>query len=176
MMHTRTTYEKLVQELGPPTCGPDDHSLDKSTCQWQLEGVEIYDWKTDITPKGQYAWHLNGSDKTKMIMIKNRVELGPEEGESCYTLVNQGNGYFKLRTWLQGQPPFEFALGTAARKFSEYDLWMIHEAHGDWGEMYTEGNVTPEELALAGKVLSGAWLQAENDKEWRKKARKRLNE
>jgi hypothetical protein len=176
MMHTRTTYEKIVQEFGQPTWGPDDHSLDKQTCCWELEGVEIYDWKTDSTPKGQYAWHLNGSDKAKMTMIKNRVELGPEEGESCYTLVKQLNGYFKLRTWLQGQPPFEVALGSVARKFSEYDLWMINEAHGAWEEMYTEGNVTPDELALAGQVLGGAWVQAEDDKEWRQEAKRARSE
>ena len=168
MMHTRITFAKLVQALGQPTLGPND----KSTCQWDLDGVEVYDWKTDSTPEGQYAWHLNGSDQAKMIKIKNLVELGPEEGESCCTLVKLQNGRLYLRMWRKGHPSTELCLGRAARKLTEDELWDIREAHGDWREMYTEGNVTPEELALAGQVLGGAWIQAEENKKWRQEAKR----
>ena len=81
MQHVRTTYDRLVEKLGPPTYGPNDRELDKSTCEWLIDAhgkvlkalpeeeaamnscVSIYDWKTNETPKGQYAWHVGGSDK-----------------------------------------------------------------------------------------------------------------
>ncbi|NBV37909.1 MAG: hypothetical protein EBR94_11635 [Bacteroidetes bacterium] len=71
----RTTFSKLVETFGPPTCGPNDFSGDKVTCEWRIEfalgncGDEtltvitatIYDWKTGETPIDvMYDWHIGG--------------------------------------------------------------------------------------------------------------------
>ena len=59
------TYDQLVAVFGAPKYGPNDHNLDKTTCEWALEfedgtKASIYDWKTDRTPFGMYAWHIGG--------------------------------------------------------------------------------------------------------------------
>lgn len=188
--YTRTTYDRLVEKLGLPTFGPNDHTLDKSTCQWVLDAdgkvlkpnlsaagcFEIYDWKTDVTPRGQYAWHIGGLAGGTLQKIKDLVELGREEGDSHYTLVKQPNAYFKIRVWRKGRGIAEHSLGKVVRKFTEQKLWAIQEAHGHWAEMYTEGDVTPEELTLTGGILMSAWSQAEADKELRQEAKKARRE
>ena len=68
----RTTYSQLVETFGPPSCGPNDFTGDKVTCEWKIEFVigdedpeviiaTIYDWKTGETPIDvTYAWHIGG--------------------------------------------------------------------------------------------------------------------
>ena len=62
---------KLVDKFGQPRWGPDDSEGDKVSCEWELSfhddaGQEhefrAYDWKECGTPRGEYAWHIGGTD------------------------------------------------------------------------------------------------------------------
>lgn len=65
-----TTYDDLVRAFGQPeACG------DKSTVEWIIqfdEGVAatVYDWKTDVTPKSAYAWHIGGKNKRALELVE----------------------------------------------------------------------------------------------------------
>ena len=61
------TYSELVEIFGRPKYGPNDHNLDKTTCEWALTFEDgtiatIYDYKVGYTPMGEYEWHIGGHD------------------------------------------------------------------------------------------------------------------
>ena len=102
-----------------------------------------------------HAWHPEIIDRVG-------IELGREEGDSHYTLVKRGySRVIRLCMWRKGQTPREFSLGDVVHTFTEAQLWHICFTHGSWEEMYTDNEVTPEELALVGHMLGDAWCRAD---------------
>jgi hypothetical protein len=68
-----TTYDKLVEELGEPQEGGD-----KCTASWSIQAPDgtiatIYDWKTECTPRGAYAWHVGGHNPHKALLLAEFV-------------------------------------------------------------------------------------------------------
>tara|TARA_R110000772_G_scaffold4098_2_gene14534 strand:- start:5900 stop:6214 length:315 start_codon:yes stop_codon:yes gene_type:complete len=58
----QATYGALVALLGKPHAYNDD----KTTVVWCFnlnngESFTVYDWKTSVTPKSEYAWHIGGN-------------------------------------------------------------------------------------------------------------------
>jgi len=75
--YVTANYGELCEVFGKPDCGPDDHNLDKSTCEWHLKFEDghvatIYDYKVGYTPIGPYEWHIGGHDN---IVVHRIVEM-----------------------------------------------------------------------------------------------------
>ncbi len=74
------TFAELVEIFGKPNYGPNDHNLDKVTCEWMIEfedGVKasIYDYKTHSTPMGEYEWHIGGYDAQAYTHVVDAIVL-----------------------------------------------------------------------------------------------------
>lgn len=72
-----TTYEELVNRLGQPLKGSDDH---KVTCEWILEFdsgdiVTIYDWKVSSTPKNLYNWQIGGFNLKAIDLLEEAINI-----------------------------------------------------------------------------------------------------
>lgn len=59
--HVSLKHDDIVEVFGEgDDCG------DKTTQEWVFESVDgkavftLYDWKTEVTPKGDYRWHIGG--------------------------------------------------------------------------------------------------------------------
>lgn len=73
-------YATLVRLFGPPDFGPDDRWGDKVTCEWCLRWADgmittIYDYKTERTPRGLYAWHIGGRNKLAAERIRDYLQI-----------------------------------------------------------------------------------------------------
>lgn len=175
--HIRTTYDRLVSKLGPPTDGPDDYGGDKTTCEWYvdrdgktLRNIEtsdmdkvlfsVYDWKEERTPRGQYCWHIGGHfedvDAIRKMIKDKGLELPFEEGEFHFKLAKFSNGHLTVERWTSASGTTSEALGKVARSWTSDELYSIFEAHGHPKEMYKDESVSAEELFVAAQVLSSA--------------------
>lgn len=72
-----TTYAKLVKVFGKP-----HFSGDKTTAEWVIKFghgsgnalvATIYDWKERKTPKGEYAWHIGGTNSLVVELVRQLV-------------------------------------------------------------------------------------------------------
>jgi hypothetical protein len=82
MGYVETTYDKLVEVFGEPVEGGD-----KTTAEWYIkfsdgQMANIYDYKTDYTPKYLFPWHVGG--KTTEILEKVASLVGGEPTQLGY--------------------------------------------------------------------------------------------
>jgi len=73
------TFAELVEIFGAPKYGPNA-DLDKTTCEWALTFEDgtiatIYDYKTNQTPMGEYAWHIGGHDAVAYTHVVDTIVL-----------------------------------------------------------------------------------------------------
>ena len=71
--YVETTYDKLVEVFGEPVEG-----VDKTTAEWYIKFLDgtmanIYDYKTDYTPKHLFPWHVGGKDQEVVNTIASLV-------------------------------------------------------------------------------------------------------
>ena len=64
-------YSEIVEVLGKPIA----EDLDKVTAEWSFKThndivFTIYDYKEDVTPKGEYSWHIGGIDQRSMLIVQ----------------------------------------------------------------------------------------------------------
>ena len=75
MGYLPTTYDKLVERIGEPNCGPSGDG--KVTCEWVLDinGTicTIYDWKCGSTPKDEYDWHIGGHNSKALEALEQAL-------------------------------------------------------------------------------------------------------
>jgi hypothetical protein len=72
-----TTYETLVNLLGPSLEGSDDG---KTTAEWTLEFDDgtvatIYDWKTGSTPTNLHQWHIGGKTHQAVELVEKALNI-----------------------------------------------------------------------------------------------------
>jgi hypothetical protein len=66
--YVETTYDNIVKHLGEPV----RTNGSKTNAEWFIEFEDgpvasIYDWKTNVCPKGVYRWHIGGH---KMLVVE----------------------------------------------------------------------------------------------------------
>jgi hypothetical protein len=73
-----TDYAGLVQVFGFPEFGPNDHSGDKVTCEWELTFADgtiatVYEWKHGYTPMQRTDWHIGGKSKRSEMLVQQAI-------------------------------------------------------------------------------------------------------
>lgn len=86
-----TNYSELCAVFGAPDHGPNA-DLDKVTCEWCLEFADgtvatIYDWKTGMTPRGEYEWHIGGHAGSRAVELV--TELIQLHRDPLYKMVKE---------------------------------------------------------------------------------------
>jgi len=75
---------ELCEVFGKPDHGPNDHNLDKTTCEWHLKFEDglvasIYDYKVGYTPMGTYEWHIGGHEDVVVSRIQELITLNRDK-------------------------------------------------------------------------------------------------
>ena len=82
--YVEASLGELCEVFGKPDYGPNDHNLDKTTCEWHLKFEDglvasIYDYKVGYTPIGPYEWHIGGHDKVVVSRIQDLITLNRDQ-------------------------------------------------------------------------------------------------
>lgn len=77
--YVNTTYAKLVEELGEPSC-----DFEKSTAHWNIQAPDgtvatIYDWKNWSTPTDEYEWHIGGHSEKALLLVEFILGITPTD-------------------------------------------------------------------------------------------------
>lgn len=74
--YVEATLYELTQVFGAPTYALEDPD-EKVQTEWTLrlngEVATVYNWKTQLTPRGLYRWHVGGSGKGEVEMVQQLV-------------------------------------------------------------------------------------------------------
>ncbi len=75
--YVTTTYNVLVEKLGMPKNGSADG---KTTAEWILSFEDgtvatIYDWRSNLTPKDLYKWHIGGKGISVLDKVKQALGI-----------------------------------------------------------------------------------------------------
>jgi hypothetical protein len=74
--YCRTTYAVLVALCGKPHF----YNQDKVTTLWRFHCADgtvfdVYDWKMEATPQGEYDWHIGGSSSRALAAFERFTGL-----------------------------------------------------------------------------------------------------